>query len=516
MKVTKDYILKTYDYSKRKAFSTFNKKQYNKSLNYIRITAQIAYNFNWVYNDDDLENLLIDISNNILEPTSHYKSAKDESVVFYDSFSLDNKGLTQQYVRALMNANVKLLYITESSKANKKSKDIFKDLESYNKVEIFEVPQDIERTHQIELIYNKILFFKPGKLFMHLSPGAVSAVTAFYALPKEIIKYQINLTDHAFWLGNKCLDYSLEFRPRGCTLSKEKRGLLEKQLLLQPFYPIISQLVFQGFPKECTDDKIVIFSGGAYYKIFGENGEFFNLVKRILLENQNVIFLFAGGGDRFPLDNFIKTNGFENRFILLGHRSDINEVFKHCDIYMGTYPIGGGLMSQFAAINEKPILNYMTNDGIGSVEEFVCQNKMIRISFTDKEKFFEEAKLLINDVNYRKELGKEIKTCLMTKEQFDKTLLQTIISNVNQKQYQDVKIGYQSIFDQYIEMENSFQNNYKLLIIKNFKIKTLFIFPRIFIWFIQYNFSKRGVEKMQNSIKLRLYSKIKIFKNVSF
>jgi hypothetical protein len=501
MNLTKKDIIHSFNFSKRKAIKAFNKNHYEKSLNYIRIAANIAYNFNWIYCDDDLEILLSDISQTLIDSRDSYTIVKNNRVVFYDSFSLDNKGLTQQYIRALISANIEILYLTESTKLNSNSKDIFRELEEYDKAVVIEIPQDIERIEQIKLIYNSIISYHPSKLFMHLLPGAVSAITAFYALPKEITKYQINLTDHAFWLGNRCLDYSLEFRPRGCTLSNEKRGLNKNQLLLQPFYPVVSKSSFRGFPLECTSDKVIIFSGGAFYKVFGDNGEFFILVKQILEENENVVFLFAGTGDSYPLDNFIKLNGFESRFILLGHRSDINEVFRNCDIYMGTYPIGGGLMSQYAAMNAKPILNYMPKDGIGSVEDFVCQNQMCSISFTEKDKFFAEAKHFITDANYRSHKGNEIKACLITKEQFNDSFLHVITSNENQKQYKDVKIEYESIFDQYIETENKFQNNYKLLIIKSLRLRIFFLSPKIIYWFFLYILSKRGFDKIKGILK---------------
>lgn len=502
MKLSKNEIIKSYNYCKKKADKAIKNKRYDESLNYIKIAAHIAYNFNWIYCDDYLENLLKDISSLLLKPTDNYKSNKNNSVVFYDSYSRDNKALTQQYIRALISNEIEFLYITESSRL-KKSMNVFKELEDYNKVQIYEIPRNIKKTEEIKLIYSKIISYGSNMLLMHLSPNAVSALTAFYALPKNITKFQINFTDHAFWLGNKCLDYSIEFRAYGCTLSKEKRGLKENQILLQPYYPIVNKSDFLGFPKECTKEKIIIFSGGSYYKIYGDNGEYFNLVKQILLENQKVIFLFAGSGDKLPIESFIKSNAFENRFFLLGNRLDINEVFKHCDIYMGTYPYGGGLMSQYAAINGKPILNYATSNKGFYVEEVICQNKDYNISISEKEKFFLEAKRLVNDENYRLQKGKEIKECVTTKEQFDSEFLNILSVRKNKQHYQDVKIEYDKIFPKYLETENKFQNVYKLFLISNFKFQTIILFPKIFIWFVFFVLSKKGFTKIRMWFDLR-------------
>lgn len=56
-------------------------------------------------------------------------------------------------------------------------------------------------------------------------------------LPKPITRYLINLQDQTFWLGGNAIDYSIEFRPFGASVSMERRGLKREQLLMLPFYP---------------------------------------------------------------------------------------------------------------------------------------------------------------------------------------------------------------------------------------------------------------------------------------
>ena len=57
--------------------------------------------------------------------------------MFYDVFALDNKGLTQQYLRALISWRVKILFIFEGSDLSK-SKKIIKELNSYSKAEVLD------------------------------------------------------------------------------------------------------------------------------------------------------------------------------------------------------------------------------------------------------------------------------------------------------------------------------------------------------------------------------------------
>ena len=59
----------------------------------------------------------------------------------------------------------------------------------------------------------------------------------------------------------------------------------------------------------------------------------------------------------------IKSNKFTSKIydFFIGRRkrmAAIDAVFENCDIYLGTYPICGGLMSQYAAMHAKPILAY--------------------------------------------------------------------------------------------------------------------------------------------------------------
>lgn len=480
--LNKRNITRSYNYSKKEAGVAFRKGNPEDSLEYIELSARIAYQFNWIYADEELEKLLENISNVLIDPVANYKPIQSR-FVFYDTFSTDNRALTQQYIRALMSMGRHFLYITESTKSNRHGQHIFSELAAYDKVEIFEVSQSISRTEQISIVYQKIVSYLPDKLFIHTHPWSVVAFTAFYALPKEIIRYKINLTDHAFWLGNNALDYSIEFRARGCTLSKEMRHIPADRILLLPYYPVINEISFKGFP-EISKGKVIIFSGSSFYKVYGKNGEFFKLVKQLLNENPESVLLFAGAGEDTPIIKFIKENNFEQRFILIGNRIDINEVFKHCDIFLGTFPFGGGLMTQYAALHTKPILAYTTPELDGKVESFVCHHNNVLLTFTDKNLFFEEARRLIGDAEYRRKKGSEVKDCMITQKQFDELFVQTISDNKSVFTYSDVSTNHEARFQLYLEQENNFQFDYKRLIVDTFRFKTVFLFPKIFFWFL--------------------------------
>ena len=282
---------------------------------------------------------------------------------------------------------------------------------------------------------------------------------ALYVLPSSIQRYIINLADQTFWLGKKAIDYSIEFRQFGVSISQQRRGIKPEQQLLVPFYPIDDGNPFEGFPKECTTDKVIVFSGGDLYKVLDEKRMYWRLVKRLLDDYPNIVFLFAtkiGRGVNREIAGFIKDNGFQGRFVYINYRKDINEVFKHCDIYMGTCPASGSLMSQLAAVNAKPILQYYypgTPDD--ETEQAICYNDKFSISFQDEELFMEEAHRLITDVDYRKKQGERLKKAMITPEQFNKLVADSLQTNVTQVPLEAFEVNYPLLDDRWLALEKT-------------------------------------------------------------
>jgi hypothetical protein len=252
----------------------------------------------------------------------------------------------------------------------------------------------------------------------------------------------------------------LEFRQFGVSVSQQRRGIRPKQQLLVPFYPIVDNNPFQGFPKECTEKgKVLIFSGGDIYKVLDEKRMYWHLVKRVLDTFPEVVFLFAtkidGMGMEF-LNSFIYENHYEGRFLYTKFRPDINEVLAHVDIFMGTCPVCGSLMSQLAARNATPILQYYypgTPDD--ETEQAVCINEQFPISFDNEEAFMQEAAKLIYDVEYRKQQGKRLLRAMITEEQFNELVKNTLDTNETQIPLQAYWFNYQQLDDRWFALEKA-------------------------------------------------------------
>lgn len=462
----------------------YQQGSFENALKKIEVLSKIAYSYNFFYTDKQVESILQQISKQIF-PTFSNPPIKQGRFVFYDSFGMSNRGLVHQYIRALISWDVEFLYIC-GSYGKHRSSVLIEEIEQYSKAEVFIVGKHQSRVEKMKQISDKLLSYQPEKAFLYLTPWDTSAITAFCAHP-YIDRYQINLTDHAFWLGTCCMDYSIEFRNYGCTLSMQKRGFTKDQLLLQPYYPIVLPTKYKGLPAEITPDKVTLFSGGAYYKIYGGNNLYFSILKRILDENPNAVIVFAGFGDETPFRKFINENGLEHRIFLLGFRGDINELFVNTDIYLGTFPLSGGLMSQYAAINSKPILAYTT---VGSACNYVegivyhGQEQSSKLTYTDLDSFFAEAKKLIDDKEYRLAMGASIYDGVITPQQFSKELYQLVTTHKNIRTITEEVIDYDNHSQIYLEIENKYFHTLEKLLFYKIKFYSVRLFPCLAIKYI--------------------------------
>ena len=434
----------------KRSFSSRNNK---RSLRYIGASALWAYNFNNIYADGDVEKLLKSISENTISPIT-IENPLENRCVLIDSFLLDNRGLSQQYLRA-MKANGMELLVVYTNRGGRVGKDTLEEIRKYEKASILTFPKQIDVFEQTNEIVNTIADFSPGHIFLHLTPWDVVALMACHAIKGSHI-YNINLTDHAYWMGASFIDYNLEFRPYGYTESLEMRGLRDEQLLVLPYYPITPLTTkFDGFPSLPTG-AIKVFTGGALYKMLGKNDVFFKLMDAILEISPNVVILIAGFQKDARFDRGCSRMKHGDRIVQIGVRKDIDAVFKNVDIYLNTYPMSGALMSQYAARHSLPIIAYHDKgDVMNYVEEFVNHYQNDYKSFDSIENMKNYATKLINDIEFRINEGKYLQAGLMTPERFSAEFMRVISSHRSAWKFEKDKINYDSFFERYLDLENT-------------------------------------------------------------
>lgn len=424
---------KAYSLLKRKAKDKKVKGDYEHSWKALREGVSLILMFNWEYSDIDLERVLQGIAAVWLPIISKdFRSVNDRVVVVDDWCT--SYVLVLQYIEALVEAGKDVFYITSRDPAKVSRGSILNRVEELSNVRAFSFPYENTTPDEwCRRIYQEVIAFSPAKVVAHIGPCS-PFLCVLARLPKEITRYRSNLDDQCFWLGTSAIDYSLEFRPFGVTVSHERRGLKPEQQLYVPFYPVHDGNTFQGFP-ELPSGSVKIFSGGDFYKTLDPAFTYWGLVKRILQDNPSAILLYAtkniiGKTTEF-LDSFIKDNHLERQFFYIGFRPDIWEAFAHSDIFLGTCPVCGSLMSQLAATNRKPILQfYLPGTDDDETEQAVCYNNPgLQVSFTDEDAFLAEARHLVSDAEYRREKGEQLHQSTMSREQFNKVFIDALETN---------------------------------------------------------------------------------------
>lgn len=407
--LTNEYGIKLFNKFKKKALEYVGCGDIESAIRFIKSAAWVSYEFYLTYKDDELEELLQRISKHIENTQTYIK--REKTIAFIDVFSKDTQGLSTQYIDAIIESKYNLIYLYEKEFDNDSL--LYHKLSNYPKCTLIKVPQAKSSLKTSQWIYDTIIEYGIDKILTQLLPDSAAECIAIYALPRTIKRFQINLTDHAFWLGSGCFDYTLEFRQQGCSISTLYRGFNEDQVLLLPFYPVQNNVPFMGFPP-LVKDKVIIFSGGASYKVIDEDDTFFQLCKGILDGNENAVILFATNDISDAIKKRINQLNINERFVLLPFRKDIAACFQNIDIYLNTYPTGGGLMCQYAAQNSVPILNYLNTNIEGCINQKGC------VSFTKKSKkdFWDEAIKLCSDKRYRFKKGIELHQVIISEQEF--------------------------------------------------------------------------------------------------
>ena len=493
-------IERIYKKLSKAAGKAIEKGRYNDCMLYINAAANLAYNYNWIFTDPFLEDIICTLASKI----KRYKEECHitQKCVFYDAFSMDNRGLTQQYIRALMDNEIPFLYMTENVFVEKT--DIYKELLRYKHAEIC-IVSGRKSMSMSEYIYRRVLDYSPCKVFMHLKPWSVEALVAFAALPGSIVKYNINLTDHAFWLGSQILNYNIEFRNYGCSLSIDRRNLKREQLLLLPYYPIQNQDEFIGFPMEKKQSDVFLFSGANLYKIYGNDHEFLQMIKRILDENPNAYFFFAGGGDAGPFLSFVDKNKLGDRIFYLGFRRDIDQVVKNIDIYIDTFPMSGGLMGEYAMVNRKPVLAFVPKSSLGKINNDSLASLFPPNSlryFDNKEALLDYAKILITNKKEREKEGDRNYALVPTRESFGKAFLQMISTNVSPNELKIDLNDSDQVVDRYLDLGKITLLD-KVTLIKILRLRILRIAPSYLPFSVMFLLSTFGRKMLKNYLLRR-------------
>lgn len=338
-----------------------------KALQSVCACADLLYRYNQKYCDDDLENVLLSLSVGI--DTSNIadleirtgKKDNIKTVLFYDGFGLDRRGIAIVTCKAIIDNGYKLIYISPEASHNKQP-TLSKVLKDHDVVWCY-VDTNRSFVEQIDCLIHIFEQFLPEVSFFYSKPYDVAGVVIFNALKDKTFRFQLDLTDHAFWLGLNAFDLCNGGRQYSASIQHFYRGIpLEKMCMLDANLFIDSNEL-GGLPFDPNDR--FVFSGGQLYKTLGDDDHlFYKIIDHILENHKDIKFLYAGDGDRTEIDKIIEK--YPERAFLTSERADFYRIMEKCVLYLNTYPMFGGLMMRYAALAGKlPITLKHGNDSDG-------------------------------------------------------------------------------------------------------------------------------------------------------
>lgn len=412
---------------------SIKKRNYETALEAISACAELEYYWNQFYVDEHLEKLLSDIQKNVVETPLQQKGMDKQTIIFYDGFGYDTRGLMLNYIDALLSLGYRVVYVTVEN-AKGRQPTLAKITAQQNLVWEY-LPASLKMVVQIKHLNKIFVKYHPSKAFLYTLPYDVAGIVVFASYQGIVERYQINLTDHAFWLGKYAFDYCIEFRDYGAVVSKLYRGIDPAKLIKLPLTPYVDDTIgFEGFPFDPEGYKVV-FSGGGLYKTFDEDNTYYKLVEDMLRHDEKVLFLYAGFGDDSELKKLMEK--FPGRVWHIDERRDLYQIMEHIYFYLSTYPLAGGLMTQYAALAGKIPVTI----GIGDEHSGVLHvGKDCQYLFESKEKAQQEIYKLLDHPEYVRIKGARLKESIPGKKQFADALGQ--ILREHESPYM---IGYEKI-----------------------------------------------------------------------
>ena len=407
-------------------------------------SGSIQYEFNQNYTDDVCENHIAKIVELYRNKLVSY-DADDDVVLFYDSFGLDTRGLALIYLKALCDLGYRVIYVVPESSRDRQP-EIARQTSGKN-IQFCYIRHNIGQGKINELL-EMISKYKPRHAFFYTTPNDIEACVGFACMEGRTKRYQINLTDHAFWLGRNAFDYCLEFREYGACVSWKYRRIDKNKLRMLPYYPYVSKDVpFAGFPFSIKGKKI-LFSGGALYKTIDKTGKYYAIVDHCLNKHKDLVFLYAGSGDATKLMKL--QEDYPDRVFHIPERKDLFALLRRCTLYFNTYPMIGGLMSQYSAVAGKIPMTLVADFG-SRLDGLLLNCSGIKAEFTNINDLLDEMDRLLDDDEYRQQEEQKLKNCVMTETMFRNSLKQLLEDGRTNFQFSLHEIDTKEFRSNYVE-----------------------------------------------------------------
>lgn len=425
----------------------FAEKDYIKTLRYVRFLAKTHYMLNCKMSDDRLEEILRQTSLELLGATC-IANADVNTVVFYDGIGMLNRGLADIYIAALAKLGYQIVWIMHD-KGSGKEPYVQKQCEKYGHIEnirVCVIPSCPIRERMV-FLRNYIRDAGAKHIFFYGHPDDICGAGTFATIGGDVTKYYIDLGDHAFWIGKCAVDYIIGFRNYGYNIATQYRGIAANRIALLPYYPCKrDDFPFEGMPFD-TEKYEYVFSGGQPYKIEGDP-TYQEMAEYILTKYPALKFVYAAKGTNDILDYLEKT--YPGQFFRISERNDLDEILKRAKLYLGTYPITGGLMIQYAVENKcvTCCLGQEPNSAVDPAT-FLLYPEKTKSVFYQKDELLQEVDRLFTDERYCEEAKSKLGGQVITEEEFVEELQRIITMQETKYEKKDMPIDLARFFEVY-------------------------------------------------------------------
>ncbi len=396
----------------RELENAFQKGDVLKTVCYLKYLSNFCYSINCKLTDDRLEEITKEISLKYLGHTTIETSHKDK-IIFYDNFGLANRGLANIYVKALEKMGYKIVWILYAYAPDvNEIQEMYKEKENIS----FRIIPQKPILERMKILRDIIKEVSPQNLFVYTQPNDADGVGTISTIEGKISRYLIDLTDHAFWLGKCAVDWVIGFRNYGYNVAVQYRKISSDKIIILPYYPDSrSEKPFNGMPFD-TEQYEFVFSGGSPYKIEGDTA-YKEIVEYLLKKYTFIRFVYACYGTNQTLEELKEE--FPDRFFKIDERNDLDEVLKHAKFYLSTYPIGGGLMIQYALQNECITLSLCDEDCvISDPKSFMLYPEKVNFVYYNKADLLAEIDHLMCDEKHYVNSKSNIKQQVISEDDF--------------------------------------------------------------------------------------------------
>lgn len=436
-----DYMMKRLH---RILSKNLQKGNYENALEAYATCVEIFCSWNQHYADEYLQKCLHSIQKKLLNTSLKKEETDAKTILFYDGFAQDARGLMLIYMKALMALDYRIIYVS-SSQARGKQPTLAKVSEGKNIVwEYLSFPQ--KYVSLIQELNGLFVKYRPAKAFLYMIPSDIVGPVVFDHYEGSVERFLINMADHAC-SGIYSVDYCLEFRDYGANVSRLYKGIAKEKLIKIPYYPYIDDsLPFEGFPFEKKAGQKVVFSGGALYKTFDEENTYYRLVKSILEYDDEVVFVYAGEGDDSELKKLI--NDFSERVWHIPERGDLYQLLKYSYLYINTYPIGGGQMIQYAALAGKvPVTIYFGQE----LDDIIPNRKDCRYIFGNMEEALQEIYKLLDNEEYARQKGQTLMRRVMGEKEFEYAVKMAVLEHAKVYEIQEQNVSVEDVIKHHLD-----------------------------------------------------------------